>query len=125
MKTILIYDTTLRDGAQGEGIAFSDQGKLRIVRRLDQLGVDYIEGGFAASNPRDRAFFQAAHKEKLTHARLAAFGATRRAHVTAGEDGGVRALLEDAGLHDLRQELAAARDGRAQGVGEGSPGDDR
>jgi len=94
MKNIVIYDTTLRDGAQGEGIAFSDQGKLRIVQRLDQLGVDYIEGGFAASNPRDRAFFQAARKEKLAHARLAAFGATRRAHVTAGEDGGVRALLD-------------------------------
>ncbi|TAN39014.1 MAG: citramalate synthase [Verrucomicrobia bacterium] len=94
MKKIVIYDTTLRDGAQGEGVSFSGPGKIRVAKRLDQLGVDYIEGGFAASNPRDMAFFHEIRKEKLTHAKIAAFGSTRRAHVPVGEDVGVRALLE-------------------------------
>lgn len=94
MKKIVIYDTTLRDGAQGEGVSFSGPGKIRVAKRLDQLGVDYIEGGFAASNPRDMEFFHEIRKEKLTHAKIAAFGSTRRAHVPVGEDVGVRALLE-------------------------------
>ncbi len=94
MKRIAIYDTTLRDGVQGEGVSFSSAGKLRIAKRLDQFGVDYIEGGYAASNPKDMQFFQEAKKLDLAHARIAAFGSTRRANVTAGEDAGVRALLE-------------------------------
>jgi 2-isopropylmalate synthase len=94
MQRIFIYDTTLRDGAQGEGVSFSDAGKLRIAKQLDLLGVDYIEGGFAASNPRDMAFFREIKKEKLGHAKIAAFGSTRRAHVAVGEDVGVRALLD-------------------------------
>jgi len=61
---------------------------------FDQLGVDYIEGGFAASNPRDMEFFHEIHTEKLTHAKIAAFGSTRRAHTSIGEDAGIRALLE-------------------------------
>ena len=94
MQRIFIYDTTLRDGAQGEGVSFSDAGKLRIAKQLDLLGVDYIEGSFAASNPRDMAFFREIKKEKLGHAKIAAFGSTRRAHVAVGEDVGVRALLD-------------------------------
>jgi 2-isopropylmalate synthase len=94
MNKIVIYDTTLRDGAQGEGVSFSSAGKIRIAKQLDLLGVDYIEGGFAASNPRDMEFFNEIRKEKLTHAKIAAFGSTRRAHVPVGEDAGVRALLE-------------------------------
>lgn len=90
---VAIYDTTLRDGAQGEGIAFSGQGKLRVARCLDGLGVDYIEGGFAASNPKDMEFFHAVRKEPLHHARIAAFGSTRRAQTPVGEDAGVQALL--------------------------------
>ena len=68
MNKIVIYDTTLRDGAQGEGVSFSGAGKIRIAKQLDLLGVDYIEGGFAASNPRDMEFFIEIRKEKLSHA---------------------------------------------------------
>jgi 2-isopropylmalate synthase len=94
MKKIEIYDTTLRDGAQGEGISFSGVGKIRVAKMLDELGVDYIEGGYAASNPKDMEFFQAIRKEKLQHARVAAFGSTRRAGVKAAEDAGSLALIE-------------------------------
>jgi 2-isopropylmalate synthase len=91
---VKIYDTTLRDGTQGEGISFSVADKLLIVERLDQFGVDYIEGGFPGSNPRDIAFFAEARKLKLRHARLAAFGATRRAGIAAADDPQLRTLLE-------------------------------
>jgi 2-isopropylmalate synthase len=91
---VKIYDTTLRDGTQGEGISFSVTDKLLIAQRLDQFGVDYIEGGFPGSNPRDITFFQEAQKLKLTHARLAAFGSTRRAGTKANEDAQLRTLLE-------------------------------
>ncbi len=94
MKRIAIYDTTLRDGTQGEGISFSNSGKLRVAERLDAFGVDYIEGGYAASNPRDMAFFKDVKKLNLTHAKVAAFGSTRRANIAVGEDPGVRALME-------------------------------
>src|SRR5277367_193336 len=91
---IRIYDTTLRDGTQGEGISFSVADKLLIAERLDQFGVDYIEGGFPGSNPRDIAFFAEAKRLKLKHARLAAFGATRRAGTKPEEDAQLRTLLE-------------------------------
>lgn len=94
MKKIEIYDTTLRDGAQGEGISFSGVGKIRVAKILDELGVDYIEGGYAASNPKDMEFFHAIRKEKLSHARVAAFGSTRRSNVNVAEDGNTRALLD-------------------------------
>ena len=94
MGKIAIYDTTLRDGSQGEGISFSTTGKLRVAERLDAFGVDYIEGGYAASNPKDMAFFQEARKLQLTHARIAAFGSTRRPGRPVGEDPGVLALME-------------------------------
>jgi len=93
-NAVKIYDTTLRDGTQGEGISFSVTDKLLIAERLDQFGVDYIEGGFPGSNPRDITFFHEAQKLRLKHARLAAFGATRRAGGQAGEDGQLRTLLE-------------------------------
>ena len=94
MKRIAVYDTTLRDGAQGEGVSFSPPGRVRVARRLDALGVAYIEGGFAASNPRDMALFRELASAPLQHARLTAFGSTRRAGVPVAEDAGVRALLE-------------------------------
>ena len=94
---VKIYDTTLRDGTQGEGISFSVADKLLIVERLDDFGVDYIEGGFPGSNPRDIAFFAEAVKLRLRHARLAAFGATRRPGNTAADDPQVR-LLVDSGV---------------------------
>ena len=91
---VLIYDTTLRDGTQGEGINFSVTDKLRITQRLDSFGVDYIEGGFPGSNPRDITFFQEAQKLRLKHARLAAFGSTRRARTKAADDPQLRTLLD-------------------------------
>ena len=93
-NAVKIYDTTLRDGTQGEGISFSVTDKLLIAQRLDQFGVDYIEGGFPGSNPRDISFFAEAKKLKLTHAKLAAFGSTRRAGVRPEADVQLRTLLE-------------------------------
>ncbi len=89
-----IYDTTLRDGTQGEGIAFSVTDKLLITERLDQFGVDYIEGGFPGSNPRDITFFAEVAKVKLHHARVAAFGSTRRAGVATDRDAQLKVLLD-------------------------------
>ena len=77
-RRIEIYDTTLRDGTQGEGFNLSLQDKLLIARKLDELGVDYIEGGFPLSNPKDAAFFEEARQIPFRHAKLAAFGMTRR-----------------------------------------------
>ena len=91
---VFIYDTTLRDGAQAEGVTFSPIAKIQVARILDSFGVDYIEGGFAASNPKDMAFFKDIKKEKLKHAKIAAFGSTRRANVKVEEDKGTLALLE-------------------------------
>jgi 2-isopropylmalate synthase len=91
---IRIYDTTLRDGTQGEGISFSVADKLLVAKRLDQFGVDYIEGGFPGSNPRDIAFFAEARNLKLNHAKLAAFGSTRRAGGKADSDPQLATLLE-------------------------------
>ncbi|MGH7996016.1 MAG: citramalate synthase [Opitutaceae bacterium] len=93
-NSVEIYDTTLRDGTQGEGISFSVADKLLIAERLDQFGIDYIEGGFPGSNPRDITFFAEARRLKLAHARLAAFGATRRAGVKASEDPQIKNLVE-------------------------------
>lgn len=93
-NVVKIYDTTLRDGTQGEGISFSVTDKLLIAERLDQFGVDYIEGGFPGSNPRDITFFQEARKLRLKHARLAAFGSTRRAGTKADEDPQLRTLID-------------------------------
>ena len=89
-----IYDTTLRDGAQGENVSFSVEDKLLIVRKLDDLGIDYIEGGWPGSNPRDKDFFKRARDLKLKHARLAAFGSTRYAKNKVEEDPNVIALIE-------------------------------
>lgn len=93
-RRIEIYDTTLRDGTQGEGFNLSLQDKLLIAQKLDELGVDYIEGGFPLSNPKDAAFFREVRELKLKHARVAAFGMTRRRGVKAEEDPGMVALLE-------------------------------
>ncbi|MGJ8633468.1 MAG: citramalate synthase [Luteolibacter sp.] len=94
MKPVHIYDTTLRDGTQGEGFQLSGLDKLRIARRLDDFGVDYIEGGWPGSNPKDVEFFREAKKLELKHAKLAAFGSTRRANVKVEEDPQVQLLLD-------------------------------
>ena len=89
-----IYDTTLRDGSQGEGINFSVADKLRIAERLDAFGVHYIEGGWPGSNPKDIEFFAQAKKNKFRNARLAAFGSTRKKGVPVEQDDQVRLLIE-------------------------------
>ena len=114
-----VYDTTLRDGAQQEGLTLSVEDKLAIARHLDTLGVGFIEGGWPGSNPKDTAFFARARSElDLRHATLAAFGSTRRPGVRVGDDPLVRALA-DAGTsvvtlvaksHDRHVELALRTD---------------
>src|ERR1700679_1266576 len=91
---VSIYDTTLRDGTQGTGISFSVLDKIRVAEKLDEFGIDYIEGGWPGSNPKDRDFFAAAAGLQLKHARLTAFGSTRFARNTVEEDRNVRALVE-------------------------------
>lgn len=93
-QAIKIYDTTLRDGTQGEGVSFTVAAKLRVAEKLDQFGIDYIEGGWPGSNPRDMAFFDEAKKLDLQHAKIAAFGSTRRASLTAEEDPQLKMLLD-------------------------------
>jgi len=93
-RRIAIYDTTLRDGTQGEGFSLSLHDKLAVARKLDELGVDFIEGGFPASNPKDVAFFREVRALNLRHAKVAAFGMTRRKGTKAEDDPGVVALLE-------------------------------
>lgn len=92
-KKVKVYDVTLRDGTQGEDVSFSVEDKLRIARALDDLGVNYIEGGWPGSNPRDAAFFDAIRKEKLAGARVSAFGSTRRAGIPASKDPSLKALV--------------------------------
>ena len=91
---ISIYDTTLRDGSQGEGVLFSLQDKLLLTRRLDELGVDYIEGGYPLSNPKDFEYFQAVRSIPLKHAKVCAFGMTRRKNSDPATDVCLRALLD-------------------------------
>src|SRR3979490_969877 len=93
---IFTFDTTLRDGTQGESISFSVEDKLLIAQKLDELGIDYIEGGWPGSNPKDKEFFARAKSLKLQHAKLTAFGATRFAKNPVHEDRNVMALLEAA-----------------------------
>jgi 2-isopropylmalate synthase len=93
-KPITIYDTTLRDGTQGEGFSLSGLDKIRLARRLDEFGVDYIEGGWPGSNPKDVMFFEEAKKLELKHARIAAFGSTRRADTRVEDDLQIKLLLD-------------------------------
>jgi 2-isopropylmalate synthase len=93
MEKVEIFDSTLRDGAQGEGISFSVQDKLNIVRALDDLGVAYIEAGNPGSNPKDLEFFVEVKKLKLENSRLVAFGSTRRKDIAAAEDSNLKSLL--------------------------------
>ena len=92
MRHIQIYDTTLRDGSQGEGVSFSLHDKVVIARRLDEMNFDYVEGGYPLSNEKDVEFFAALRDEPLTHARATAFGMTRRKGVAASEDPGMQAM---------------------------------
>jgi len=98
MKKIMIFDSMLRDGAQAEGISFSVNDKLKIVKALDDLGIDYIEAGNPGSNPKDLEFFERAKDIELKHSRLVAFGSTRRPDISAADDSNVQSLLKAATL---------------------------
>ncbi len=90
---VVIYDTTLRDGSQTEGISFSVSDKIKITEKLDELGIHYIEGGWPGSNPKDEEYFKAMQKKKLKNAKLAAFGSTRRAGIKAADDINLKSLV--------------------------------
>ncbi len=92
--TVKIFDTTLRDGSQGEGISFTVQDKLKILKALDEFKIDYVEGGWPGSNPKDIGFFVEAKKLDLKHAKLCAFGSTCRAGTEPADDANIQALLE-------------------------------
>jgi 2-isopropylmalate synthase len=99
-RRVELYDTTLRDGAQAPGLSYSVEDRMRILHKLDQLGVPLIEGGWPGANPRDTEFFRLATKESLRHAELVAFGMTRRAGERAGDSAILRDLL-DAGTETV------------------------
>jgi len=94
MSRVFVYDTTLRDGSQGEGVNFSLQDKLALTKRLDELGIDFIEGGYPLSNPKDAEYFEAVKSLTLKHAKVCAFGMTRKKNTEAATDTGLKALLD-------------------------------
>ncbi|MCP4701609.1 MAG: citramalate synthase [Gammaproteobacteria bacterium] len=94
MSKIFLYDTTLRDGAQREEISLSCNDKLAIAKKLDEFGMDYIEGGWPGSNPKDGEFFRKIRSLGLTHAKISAFGSTRRKNIRCTEDANLQALLD-------------------------------
>ena len=93
-KRVSLYDTTLRDGTQGTGISFSVLDKIRVAEKLDAFGIDYIEGGWPGSNPKDAAFFDEAARRQWKHAKIAAFGMTRRGRMRVEDDSQVQMLLD-------------------------------
>ena len=93
MEPVLIYDTTLRDGTQGENITFTADEKLKIALRLDEMGIHYVEGGWPGSNPRDIRFFDLAKRETIKTARITAFGSTRKPGIAAADDPNLQAIL--------------------------------
>ncbi len=93
MESVLIYDTTLRDGTQGENINFTAEEKIRIAKKLDDLGIHYIEGGWPGANIRDQRFYELARQETFAHARITAFGSTRKPNTSAVDDPNLKALI--------------------------------
>ncbi|MFC1666794.1 citramalate synthase [Candidatus Omnitrophota bacterium] len=100
MQEVKLYDTTLRDGSQGEGISFSVVDKIRIAKKLDSLGIHYIEGGWPGSNPKDMLFFKEVKKARLRRSEVVAFGSTRRANISPAADKNLKAFLKT-GVHTL------------------------
>ncbi|MBW1608400.1 MAG: citramalate synthase, partial [Deltaproteobacteria bacterium] len=86
MEPIMLYDTTLRDGTQGENISFSAKEKIQIAQRLDDFGIHYIEGGWPGSNPRDMEFFDLAQETEFKNSRITAFGSTRKPGIDPADD---------------------------------------
>ncbi|MEJ2041115.1 MAG: citramalate synthase, partial [Desulfosarcinaceae bacterium] len=93
MDSVLIYDTTLRDGTQGENINFTADEKIRIAKKLDEMGIHYIEGGWPGANIRDQRFYELASQETFAHARITAFGSTRKPNTEAADDPNLKALI--------------------------------
>ena len=93
MKKIYIYDTTLRDGTQGENISFTVEDKIKIALKLDEMGIDFVEGGWPGSNPRDKEFFNLVQKTKFKHTKIVAFGATRKANIKSKDDANLKELI--------------------------------
>ncbi len=96
MSKIIIYDTTLRDGSQTEGVSYTVSDKVKITQKLDELGIHYIEGGWPGSNPKDKEFFEVMKSKQLKHAKLAAFGSTRRANIKPEDDANLNELIASA-----------------------------
>src|SRR5882672_227159 len=94
MSKIELYDTTLRDGMQGEGMSLSAQEKMRVAHKLDELGIDLIEAGFPSSNPKELELFELLARESFGHAQVAAFGMTRRRDLSAEDDPALRILAD-------------------------------
>ncbi|MBU4315907.1 MAG: citramalate synthase [Proteobacteria bacterium] len=94
MEPVVLYDTTLRDGTQGENINFTPEEKIKVAKRLDDIGIHYIEGGWPGSNPRDKRFFELVKAETFHHAIMASFGSTRKPGIRAKEDGNLKALVK-------------------------------
>ena len=94
MSKVFLYDTTLRDGTQREGISYSLDDKIKIARKLDEFGIDYIEGGWPGSNPKDVDFFRKSASLNLKHAKITAFGSTRRKNADVANDPNIKALLD-------------------------------
>ena len=92
MEPIILYDTTLRDGTQGENINFSAMEKIQVAKRLDDFGIHYIEGGWPGSNPRDMQFFDLAQKVKFKNTRITAFGSTRKPGIDPADDPNLHSL---------------------------------
>ncbi|MBU2063352.1 MAG: citramalate synthase, partial [Candidatus Omnitrophica bacterium] len=99
MKKIYLYDTTLRDGAQTEGISYSVNDKILIAKKLDELGMDFIEGGWPGSNPKDLEFFKKIKSVKFKNSKIVAFGSTRRKNKRASSDPILKALVESKVKH--------------------------
>ena len=93
-KKVKVFDTTLRDGTQAENISLSAEDKLHIAKKLDEFGIDYIEGGWPGSNPKDMQFFELARKTKFKYAKIVAFGSTKRAKFTVEKDPNIQALID-------------------------------
>jgi len=94
MTLVKLYDTTLRDGSQAEGISYSVMDKIRIAEELDKIGIHFIEGGWPGANPKDREFFEKISRAKLKNSKIAAFSMTRRPHIQANQDSNLLALLK-------------------------------
>ncbi|MBF0235582.1 MAG: citramalate synthase, partial [Desulfamplus sp.] len=94
MKKAILYDTTLRDGMQGENICFSPEEKIKVAKRLDEMGIHYIEGGWPGSNPNAMRFFELAKETEFKNSKITAFGSTRRANISPDKDKNLNALVE-------------------------------